>query len=602
MGLPPRFVSAAKTLTLGLPLLLGKSDILGYLAPGVAYALTRGRWLIVVGVLSAFTTVLFSGMRGSASELWPILAGPVERVSRPVFVGGLWALSLVVFLVLIPNYRWTAESFDGDEPKYLRMAVSLYRDLDVDVASESQRPVTLAQFGHNMRALLRSIGNALSGLSAREEIPPDHKWNLGNWTVAGLHGGQYYVQSPGLPALLLPAVALQQALIPDGPPGFVPLFVLVILWSLAFVQTALLAWETADSRLAGVVAATAAGLSPPCLIAGYHFYPETVAAVVVPWVARSLTGSGAHQGLPRLAALGFGLGMLPWLHPKFLPFAVAALALAAIRMRREPSRFAFLCGPWLLLFAALLLYDRRVTGLSRPDAFYRRYGSSVYTGLSSVFSPTIPNGLVTALFGARDGLLVMAPVLVCGFLAFRLAWRRNPRKALTISVLFASLWFSTAIHEGGAPGPPGRLMGPAACLCAAFLAVGLAERHRLRSFRWTFLALALVTASISLTMLDDWRRSVNPYRGMFAAGTDFSADLPASPAHVDKPIGLRRSRDLLRGALLSCAIGFWAWMLGRHPREVSEGPAAVWTEIRNLHVGLWLTLVVLATGLHALGP
>src|SRR5438128_5254933 len=129
----------------------------------------------------------------------------------------------------------------------------------------------------------------------------------------------------------------------------------------------------------------------------------------------------------------------------------------------------------------------------------------------------MPTGIVNALFAARDGVLVMAPVLAAGLIAVPLLWRRDSATTVRLAAVFASLWISAAVHQGGAAGPPGRLLAPVAILLAAPLAVGLVELRSYLPFRWTVAALALVTVLISLAMLRDFRRVVNPYRGVFAS-------------------------------------------------------------------------------------
>jgi hypothetical protein len=578
------------------PLLLPVIVSPAALPHGLAFAVTSGRWLGWLGLAAAVLSLAI----GNRVRVWTGVGSVLDRVPARAFRLAVAGGALLLALLLIPGHRWSGATLTGDEPKYLVMAESLYRDLDVDVSGDAGEPVTLRQFAANLRALGRSTANALLSLARTPfgaDAPEGHRWSLGNWTIAGRQGGVYYVQSPGLPVVLAPAVALQRSLAPHRRDPLVPLLTLALLWSITVLQVVLLAVEVSGSRLAGVAAGLVAALSTPVFVGGYHFYPESAAAPLVPWIARFARRSGPALDRLRSAGLGLAAGTLPWLHPKFLLLAVAALVLLLRRVLRDRPRLALSSVGFLAPLFALLLFDHHVTGLARPDAFYQRFADPLYTGPASVLSPALLTGFVNALFGARDGLLVMAPVLVAALLALPRLWRRDRTIVIDLGALFAALWIAAATHQGGAPGPPGRLMGPVAALLAAPLAVGLAELRPSLPFRWATAALAVVTLAITVTMLGDWRRAVNPYRG-FAAESRFDLDLPDGPrdvSHVSPAV--RRAWDLARAGILTGVLAFWAWRLNR-PRPQSPR----WRSIVNLGAGFWGTLALVSSALHALGP
>jgi hypothetical protein len=335
-------------------------------------------------------------------------------------------------------------------------------------------------------------------------------------------------------------------------------------------------------------------------VGGYHFYPEAVAAAVTPWLARYLLPTARRPSAVQAATLALGAGALAWLHPKFLLLGLAAAGLLAVKVGRSRVSLPLVVAGAGLPLLALLLYDHHVTGLFRPDALYRRYGDDVYRGPAAFLSADMPGGLSTALFGARDGILVMAPVLVGGVLALPLLWRRRRRVLLPLGLLFASLWVSAAVHGGGAGGPPGRLMAPVATLLAVPLAVGLVDL-RSRPYRWSVGGLLLVTLAITMTMLGDWRRTVNPYRRMFTPATDFSSDLPdGPPVRPDVPLDARRNRNVAAGAVLTAALALWAHVLTRRPERPPEPDP--WPDLVRVHLAWWTTLALLAFVLHALRP
>jgi hypothetical protein len=292
------------------------------------------------------------------------------------------------------------------------------------------------------------------------------------------------------------------------------------------------------------------------------------------------------------------VGALPWLHPKFTLLSLGLGFLLARQLAGGRRVLLLLAG---LPLAALLLFDHYVTGLLGFDALYRRYGDEVYRGPGVFLSARMPIGLVNGLFAARDGLLVMAPVLIAGALALPLLWRRQRGWAGGLVFVFSTLWIAAAAHEGGAPGPPGRLLAPVACILGTSLAVGFSEWRSSLAFRWLAAGLALVSGAIVVNMIGHWRKEVDPYRGMFEAHTDFSRDLPDGRRNPGEIVGPKKmQRDLLRGIVLAGILGFWS---SRFRPSIGEpDPWEAWRRIRNVHAGLWATLGAGAFILHALGP
>jgi hypothetical protein len=592
--------SPLRALLLGAPLLLALMPA-ERLPPALAYAVGGGRWLPLAGVAVAAVSLAGAGrLAGLLARLRP--AERLEALSSRSFHLAVFGAALALILAAIPGHRWAGMGLSGDEPKYLALAESVYRDLDVDVSAEGASPLTAAAFARNASALVGASLRAARALvvGVEEPLPAGHRWRLGNWAVAGRHGGRYLVQSPGLGAVLAPGIAAQRLFRPDDLAPTGPFLVLALLWALAALQTVRLAAEVSGSRGAGLAAGAAVALSAPLFVGGYHFYPEAVAAAVTPWLARYLLPAARRPSAVRAATLALGAGALAWLHPKFLLLGLAAAGLLAVKVGRSRVSLPLVVAGAGLPLLAVLLYDHHVTGLFRPDALYRRYGDDVYRGPAAFLSADMPGGLSTALFGARDGILVMAPVLVGGVLALPLLWRRRRRVLLPLGLLFASLWVAAAVHGGGAGGPPGRLMAPVATLLAAPLAVGLVEL-RTRPYRWTVCGLLLVTLAITTTMLGDWRRTVNPYRRMFAPATDFSSDLPdGPPVRPDVPLDARRNRNVAAGAVLTAALALWAHVLTRRPERPPEPDP--WPDLVRVHLAWWTTLALLAFVLHALRP
>jgi hypothetical protein len=214
----------------------------------------------------------------------------------------------------------------------------------------------------------------------------------------------------------------------------------------------------------------------------------------------------------------------------------------------------------------------------------------------------------------------MAPCSIAAALALPLLWRRHRAAATVLAAAFTAVWIAAAVHGGGAPGPPGRLMAPCLPLVAVPLAVGIEGWRGRSSFRWNVMALAAVTVTITITFLADWRRSVNPYRRMFASSaTNFARDLPSGPAdptdavnEVDvdapgSPATPRWGLEVGRGLILLTALAGWVAVFGR--KRLPYGPApgadvqdrlsACWRSICEVHLAWWGTLLTLSWLLRA---
>ena len=566
------------------------------LLPGpLAFVLSNGWWLAAAGVGATMLAVAFPRLRLPGRATGAVAAVLRGRWAWPT----LLAAGFLVAVLGLPGWRMVGPA-GGDEPKYLRIAWSIHRDLDADVISNQEGPLTVSGFARNAQRLARSTVDAVGSLLRLERPPPDHVWSLGNWTVHAWHGGHYHVQGPGLPALLglmvgLPASEDAGAAIPRA-----TLTLMALVFAVAFVQAALLAGDLSGSRPAGALAAALVVLSPAVFVGGYHLYPDAVAVAVVPWLARQVWSEGPPLHPARVAGIGLVAGGLVWLHVKLLLLGAVSAALLARRLGRSRS-LALLAASAFGPLAAWLLYQHRLTGLARPDALYVRFGSEVWGGLSADLAWRFVSGLGNALFGARDGIFVMVPVVTIAALGVPWLWRRDRQATLVLAALFASVWWAAALHGGGAPGPPGRLLSPSAPLFAAPLAVAIRQLRHLLAFRWSLAAAAIVSLAVVAAMGANPRRTVNPYRGL-TGGVDLTRDLPAGRTD---PAGA--ALDFSRAGLLLAVVGFWAWRFHRGggistPPSPTGGPsrALVWQEAVAFQVGAWLTLALSAMLLRAL--
>ena len=370
--------------------------------------------------------------------------------------------------------------------------------------------------------------------------------------MTGWGGGIYYLQGAGLPVLLAPAIALGS----DEPPeGRVPALVFVtlaLLWSFGLAQWARLAGDVSGSPLAGVVAALAVAATPPFFLGGYNAYPETAVVAVLPWLMRAGLSDSCQLRTASVVPLGLVAGSLPWLHPKFLGLALVCLGVLGWRLRARHACLLALGLAAALPLCALLLFQFAVSGLLRFEGLYVRCASDLYGGAGDFASPAVLSGLMTALFGARDGLFVAAPVTLVAVLGLPRLWSRDRRAAIAVLLAGGSVWLVSSLIGGGAGGPPGRLMGPVTALFAVPLAVGLAELYGHLPFRWLLAATVLVSLVSVQAMRADWRRAVNPYRGVLTEATDFRRELP-----TEGRSGAAAPRSLAQAGVLLAALAFW---------------------------------------------
>jgi hypothetical protein len=565
----------------------------------LGFVVAHGSWLVAAGLAASVVSAVLAG---SADRLRAIRVRAESRLrvmaGAPAAPAVFGAVVFAVALLTVPGWRRFGPA-GGDEPKYLRIAASLASDLDADIARDEGLPADAARVVRNVRRLAATTFATIGALARGERPPAEHAWALSNWTIVAWNGGAWHVQGPGLPALLAPGLLAGAADPPLMPPrAFV---LLAALFAVAVAQSALLGAEVSGSRIAGFLAAVLLAASPAAVVVSWHLYPEAAAAAALPWLVRFARPGGSEPRALRAAAIGLVAGSFAWLHVKLLLAGAVAAALVAWRLRRRAVPLALLAASFGAPTLAFLLYQYRLTGLFRPDGLYLRYASGVWTGVSGLAPGRLLEGLANGLVGGRDGILVMALPVVAALLAVPRLMRRDPGGAVVLFVVAAALWTSAAVHGGGAPGPPGRLMAPAVGLFAAPLAVGLVELRSRLAFRWATAALVLAALAVTLTMAEDPRRTVKPYRGLRPA-VDVSRDLPDGAAGDWATVAC----DLARAAAVVAAIGFWASRFARDAPAADAAPEpsaratpadprrAAWREAIAFHGGAWLTLVALA--------
>jgi len=338
-----------------------------------------------------------------------------------------WWLLLTIAAVVYAavGLRYASKlQVSGDEPHYLVMAQSLWRDHDLDLRDEY-----------------------------------DHEWAefspgplQPHWGAPRADGRPYPAHSPGLPLLLAPAYAAL------GRKGCVLLLALMAAGAaLACQRLALRA--TGDEGVATAVWVAVAG--PPLFFYSFHLYTETPSALALAASLLLLLGSPGPAGAALSALCA---AALPWLHLKMIP-AAAALGLLALVRLRGWRLVAFLV-PAATAAAGFLLYYHSVFGRASPLALY----GGVPADARALSWRSLPGLLLDRSFG----LLPIAPVFLLALAGLPLLRRRATWPQLAIGLCVLAPVVSWRMWWGGQC-PPARMLVPLLPLLAVALALRLAS-------------------------------------------------------------------------------------------------------------------------------
>ena len=566
---------------------------------------------LLSGVLSAtdvpplLAYLLFPGrdlflLLGGLVVLWSLLRdrAPLERSARGLeavtshraFPLVMFALIALVAFARVPQEEKEAGAFGGDEPKYLRIAFSLLRDTDADVSGGRTQTPDLQMRLQQVRNLVLTGRDSAANLFRPVVIPEGHVWNAGNWTVRGLEGGLYHLQPPGLPALVAVALGIGEAVLPERDPGIYVFVLLALIWILAARELWLLSVEITGDRTGSAFLLAMVFLSAPVYIGGYQLFPESLALLLFPWLFRRLRTSERELGTGAALLCGLVTGYLLWVHPKLTIVAALFAVMALVRPNtpvRSKAVFALVFG--VVVFTSLL-YCHHISGLFRPEGLYIRQAEE-YVGSPNPLSLRFAAGVVKAVLGGRDGLLIFAPILVLGLMVLR-ALKRPSRSTIEVWCLFGVVWLTSAVHDGASLGSPARLMAPVAFVPALFLARALRDRPPAH-LAAAALLLFVFGGQITETMSSDWRKNVNPYRTMFPyPATNFEPSLPGNSFSQESYVV-----DLQKAGLILLILAIVTALV----RRTAAGGAARFAPA-SFGAGVVTVVVVLAFGLHWLTP
>ena len=374
-------------------------------------------WL-VVAALQVWTLWQYRLINARAIERWSVTAITIAIFAATVSVAGLAAQKLTG-TSLFPS---------GDEPHYLVIAQSLWRDGDLKIENNHERG------------------------DYREYYPGDLE---PHYLTRGTDGEIYSIHPVGLAVILAPVYALA------GYTGSV--WFLITLGAL----TLAMAWKWAVSTLNAPGAATfgwaAIALSAPFTFNVFTVYPEIPAAfaVMLAYGTTLRTNSERSGPLPWIA-VGLAIASLPWLSTKYAPMSAALLLVVLLRLgKKEPAtslrnaarngKVWTVVGIYAISLAAWFAFFYAIWGKALPMA---PYGSQRETGLSY-----LRLGAPGLLFDQEYGVLAYAPVYVLAGTGLFQMWRARGelrRQAVEITFVFSALLLLVGafhIWWGGAASP-----------------------------------------------------------------------------------------------------------------------------------------------------
>jgi hypothetical protein len=444
-----------------VPALSHVLPFLGVAAGPLGYVLLALAGLVILSRYAA-------ALRSVAARLPPWLRDPgptlLALVAAAAFLGaGLYYTSRL--------------GVSGDEPHYLLMAQSLWRDGDLDLRN-----------------------NAADG-DWREYTPRAFAPHYG---APRRDGRPFPAHSVGLALLLAPSYAL------GGRTACVVLFALLAT-AVAILSRALALRLTGDRRAALVAFAVAAG--PPLVFYSFHLYTETPSAVVL-WSALCLLLGEVSVGAALAAALLASL--LPWLHLKMLAAAVALGTVALARLRGRPL-VAFVAVAGAMALAFLAYYDV-IFGRATPLA--------LYGGVPSDLNGSPLRAAAGLLLDRSYGLLPHAPVILLvlpGLLALAARRCREAIPHVVVGLAVLAPVLSWRMWWGGQC-PPARFLVPLVPLLALAVAVAVQRPARgIVHWRLGLLGFGLALAVFAISRPEErllLNRAGRPTRVWAALSTD----------------------------------------------------------------------------------
>jgi hypothetical protein len=369
------------------------------------------RWPAIQALAGPLGAIVWLAV--AALQVWVLwqsrlmTARAIERWSVSAITVALFAASVATAGLAAQKLTGTALFPAGDEPHYLVIAQSLWRDGDLKIEN------------NHLRGDYREYYTS--------ELEP-------HYLTRGVDGEIYSIHPIGISVLLAPIYAMA------GYTGTV--WFLIVMGALAVA----LAWRWTVSTLNAPGAATfawaAIALSAPFMFNTFTVYPEIAAALAVMFaLTATLRINTARSGLLPWLAVGAAIASLPWLSTKYAPMSAALLLVVIFRFRKnEPA--TFLRNSRVLAMVAI--YALSLAGWF--SFFYAFWGKPLpmapYGSLVQTTPLNLRFGAPGLLFDQEYGLLAYAPVYILAATGLFHMWRAGAelrRQAVEIAFIFVAL-------------------------------------------------------------------------------------------------------------------------------------------------------------------
>ena len=352
----------------------------------------------LAGPLGAMVWLLVAALQ--VWVLWQsrlVTARAMERWSVTTVTVALVAATMLAAGAAAQRLTGTALFPSGDEPHYLVIAQSLWRDGDLKIENNHHRG------------------------DYREYYPDDLE---PHYLTRGADSEIYSIHPIGISVLLAPIYALA------GYQGSV--WALILMGAIA----AAMAWRWTMATLhapgAAIFAWAAVALTAPFMFNTFTVYPEIAASLAVMFAFTATLSATRDTGWARWIAIGIAIASLPWFSTKYAPMSAALLLV--VFLRRRDARVWAVVAIYAMSLIAWFAFFYAIWGTPLPMA---PYGALVQTTPMN-----LRFGAPGLVFDQEYGLLAYAPVYILAATGLYQMWRSGAelrRLAIEITVIFAAL-------------------------------------------------------------------------------------------------------------------------------------------------------------------
>lgn len=342
-----------------------------------------------------------------------VLAGAQARRPRPGLIAVLvFAVNLAVFVSLTPRFMALMGWPTGDEPYYLLTAHSLIHDHDFELTNNFDNQ----DYWHYYPG----------------ELYPRHEAKT---VVPGL----YSKHSLGVSLLILPVYAI------DDWRGTI--FFFNFLGALLAAQIYLLGYEVSGKHWIGLLLWLTMSFTNPLMSYSFLIFPALVSALCTVYAYRRIRLDGttpplSGNGPLRMLAIGACLGLLPWLHARFVPISLSLFAYLLWReytaRRRLPAPAGRAARRGLGLRVLAFLAPAALCAVLFVAYYWVLYGTP-FANYGDHAGAGEPAEWVVAFFGSlfdrQWGFLIYAPVFALAGVGLLWMWRKARRELFWLAVI-----------------------------------------------------------------------------------------------------------------------------------------------------------------------